>query len=195
MKESQLSTIEILKGLQVRRDAQSMRMTYAWSSSRDGKGQLIAEGLFALVCLIFSIYMLFSLMWAENMSWLQWVTTLPFALLGLFITYRGLSVFLNKSVFEITPHEFKTSSGPLPFLGDKPLRFSPSEITRVEWQEIGHSSSRKEASGHRSAYTSTYDVVLVTNQEKSEKIISNLNNREYAFAIQGEISRFLQPTG
>lgn len=195
MSENQLPAMEILKGLQIQKSAQSMRMTYAWSSSRAGTGQLIGEGLFALVCLIFSIYMLINLIRAENMTWLQWVTTLPFILLGFFITYRGLSIFLNKSVFEITPQEFKTSSGPLPFLGDKALRLSPSEITRVEWQQLGHPSSEKEASGHRSGYTATYDVVVVTIQGKSKKVISNLNNREYAFAIQGELARFLKPKG
>jgi hypothetical protein len=168
-------------------------MTYAWSSSRAGTGQLIGEGLFALVCLVFSIYMLSSLIQSENTTWLQWVTTLPFILLGLFITYRELTIFLNKSVFEITPQEFKTSSGPLPFLGDKAIRLSPSEITRVEWQQIGHSSSGKQASGHRSGYTATYDVVVITTQGKNEKVVTNINNREYAFAIQGELSRFLKP--
>jgi hypothetical protein len=192
MNENQLTTIEILKGLQIRRNAQTMRMIYSWRSSRGGTGQLIGEGLFALICLVFSIYMAFSLIRAENMTRIQWITTLPFILLGLFITYRGLSIFLNKSVFEITPQEFKTSSGPLPFLGEKAIRLSPSEITRVEWQQIGYSSRGKEASGHGSGYAATYDVVVVNTQGKSEKIIGNINDREYAYAIQGEIARFLR---
>jgi len=190
--ENEAPTIVLLKGLQVTRDTQSMRMTYWWCSNREEMGQIIGEGLFLLVSLFFSIYLMLTLTRAENMTLIQWATTLPFILIGLFITYRGLSVFINSSVFEITPREFKASSGPLPFLGEKALRLSPGEITRVEWREIGYAPSTKQISRQGSGTSTTYDVVVVTTQGKSEKIISSLSSREYALAIQGELSRSLK---
>ncbi len=188
--------MEIFKGLQIERDAQHLRLTYQWRNGRGGTPQILGEVVFFLVGLTFFILPLLSLstglVQAKSMTLLQWATTLPFLLAGGFIVYRGLGLGFNTSVFELNPREFRTRSGPLPFLGEKNLSLPRGEIARVEWKQVGHKSQQAEAGGHRSGYSATYDVLIVTTQGKSEKILSGLNNRDYAFALQGEISRFLE---
>jgi hypothetical protein len=186
---------EILKGLLVWRNAQGLRMTYTWRNGHGGIIPIIGESFFLLIGLVFFIYLTISLFLSKNMTATQWGTTIPFILISLFITYRGLGIFLNRSVFEIAPNGFRSSSGPLPFLGAKALKLSPGEISKIEWEQVGQSSMGSQLSGHRSGYTSTYSVVVITKQGKNEKIVTNINNREYAFAIQSELSRFLKPKG
>jgi hypothetical protein len=196
MNGKQTSPKEILKGLLVWKNPRGLRMTYTWRSGLGGVAPIIGESLFLLIGLFFSIYLTITLFQSKVMAASQWSTTVPFILIGIFIAYRGLGIFLNSSVFEISPEGFKSSSGPLPFLGAKAVKLSSGEITKVEWQqEAGQSSIGNQIGGHRSGYTSTYSVAVTTTQGKSEKIITNINNHEYAAAIQDELSRFLKLKG
>jgi hypothetical protein len=186
---------EILKGLLVWRNAQGLRIIYTWRDGHGGTIPLIGEGFFLLIGLVFFIYMTFGMFQPKNMTASQWGITIPFILISLFISYRGLGIFINKSVIEIAPDGFESSNRPIPFLGAKALKLLPSEISKIEWEQVGQSSMGSQLSGHRSGYTSTYSVVVITRQGKNEKIITNINNREYAFAIQSELSRFLKLKG
>ena len=190
------TVVEVLKGLQVQRNPQRLRLIYRWLNGRGGLTQILAEVVFFLIGAAFFSFPLLglitSLAQAKSMTFLQWATTLPFLLAGLFIVYRGLGIFINTSVFEISADGFKTRHGPLPFLGDKNLSLSRGEIVKVEWKQVGHPSKQVGASGHRSGYSATYDVILTTTRGQTEKILSGLNSRDYAFAIQGELSRFLE---
>jgi hypothetical protein len=187
--------LEICKGLHVQRTPEHLRLTYRWLNGRGGTVQILGELLFFLIGLAFFSFPLLSLTsnpaQAKSMTLLQWATTLPFLMAGGFIVYRGLGIFINTSVFEIKAGQFKTRNGPLPFLGEKNLTLLTSEIASVEWKQVGHPSGSS-ARGYRSGYTATYEVVLTTTRGQAEKILSGLNNRDYAFAIQGELSRFLE---
>jgi hypothetical protein len=187
--------MEILKGLQIQRNPQRLRLSYRWFNGCGGLTQILAEAVFFLIGLVFFSFPLLSLISnlvrIRSLSLLQWATTLPFLLAGFFIVYRGLGILFNKSVFEIKARQFKIWNGPLPFLGEKNLTLLTSEIANVEWKQVGHSSGSS-ARGQRSGYSATYDVVLTTTRGQAKKILSGLNNRDYAFAIQGELSRFLE---
>jgi hypothetical protein len=189
-------TLEVLKGLRVQRAPGRLHMTCRWLNGRGGVAQILMEVVFFLIGLAFFIFPLLSLTsgltQAKSMTLLQWATTLPFLLIGFFIIYRGLGILFNSSVFEVNAQEFKTWNGPLPFLGEKNLSLPRGEIIKVEWAQIGHSSRQGSAGGPRSGYSATYDVLIVTTRGKNEKLLSGLNDRDYAFAIQGEITRFFE---
>jgi hypothetical protein len=188
--------VEILKGLQVQRAPQHMLISYRWRNGRGGIIQILGEIIFFLVGLAFLLPPIASLISSPNvargMTLWQWLTTLPFLLVGFVLVYRGLGIFINTSVYEISLQEFKTRNGPLPFLGEKNLTLPRDEIVRVEWKQVGHFSKQDSSSGHRSGYSATYDVFVVTTHGQNKKILSGLNDRDYAFAVQGEISRFLE---
>jgi hypothetical protein len=198
MNENSALVAEILKGLQMERSSLGLRLTYHWRNGRGGTSQILGEVIFFLIGLAFFIFpllgLLTSLAQGMSMTLLQWATTLPFLLAGFFVLYRGLGNFINTSVFEVTATEFKTWNGPLPFLGDQKLTLPCGEFSKIEWKQVGH-SSRGDTSHPRSGYSATYDVVVHTTQGQEVKLLSGLPDRDYAFAIQGELSRFIQPAG
>jgi hypothetical protein len=198
LNENSAPIAEILKGLQMERSPLGLRLTYRWRNGRGRTSQSLGEIIFFLIGLAFFIFplpgLLTNLAQRGSMTLLQWATTLPFLLLGLFVIYRGLGFFINTSVFEVNPRELKTRHGPLPILGNQNLTLSRGEIVKIEWKQVGH-SSRGNTSQPRSGYSATYDVVVHTIQGQEVKLFSGLPDRDYAFAIQGELSRFIQPAG
>ena len=187
---------EVLKGLHVRRTPYGLRIVYRWRSGLGGARGAIGEGVLFLIGLGFFAVPLVSLSAmlsrpADVPAW-QPLIALPFILLGACIVYRGLGLVCNSSVFEVSRQELKARHGPLPLLS-KNFTIPAGEIVKVDWQKVGH-TSRSDGSGvRRSGYSATFDVRVVTAGGRTEKLMSGLNGREYAFAVQNELSRFLNP--
>ncbi len=184
---------ELLKGLQVKRTAGGLQVTYRWLNGLGGIFQIINEIVLLLIgAAFFSIPLLMLITTLSSpgggLFWQQVLIPLAFILFGFLLFYRGLGVFLNKSVFEISLAEFKASSGPLPFLGPKNLSLPLNEIRSAEWKKIGHPSRNR----NRSGYSASYDVCIVTTGGQSKIILSGVNNAQYAYSIQGEISQFIK---
>jgi hypothetical protein len=198
MNSNPVPTLEILKGLQVERSPLRLRLTYQWRYGRGGLSQSLGEIVFFVIGLAFFTFpllgLLSSLAQAKSQTLLQCIVPLPFLLIGLFIIYRGLGLLVNRSVFEIDSQGLKTRHGLLPFLGDPNLNLSPSEIVKVEWKQVGQ-ASRQSTNRPRSSYSATYAVVVQTAQGQELKLLSGLPDRDYAFALQGELARFLQSGG
>jgi len=97
----------------------------------------------------------------------------------------------NRSVFEVSRQELTARHGPLPFLGEN-LTLPAGEIVKVEWRKAGHTQHTGNGV-RRSGYSATFDVCAVTAGGQTKKLMSGLNDRQYAFAVQHELSRFLNP--
>ncbi len=188
---------EILKGLQVRRTPDRLRITYWWRSGLGGIRNALGEGVLFAIGLGFFAVPLASLPAMLNREantplW-QSLVALPFIALGALIVYRALGLVCNSSVFEISRQELKARHGLLPFLGEN-FTLPTSEIVKVEWRKAGH--TRHSGDGvHKSGYSATFDVCVVTAGGQTKKLMSGLNDRQYAFAVQNELARFLNPQG
>ncbi len=186
---------EILKGLQIRRTQDRLRITYRWRSGLGGIKNAIGEGCLFLMGLSFAAIPLASLpamlSREANVPLWQSLVALPFILLGGLIVYRGLGLACNSSVFEVGRQELKARHGPLPFLAEN-LTLSAGEIAKVDWRKVGHTQHTNDGV-HRSGYSATFDVYVVTAGGQTKKLMSGLNDRQYAFAVQNELSRFLNP--
>ena len=185
---------DILKGLQVRRTQDRLRIAYRWRSGLGGIRNAIGEGILFLIGIGFFAVPLVSLTTtlkrATDAPLWQSLIALPVVLLGAFIVYRALGLVCNISVFEVSRQELKARHGPLPFLGEN-LSIPAGEIVKVDWRKAGH--TRHSTSGVRkSGYSATFDVCVVTAGGQTKKLMSGLNDRQYAFAVQNQLSRFLQ---
>ncbi len=94
-------------------------------------------------------------------------------------------------MFEVSRQELKAWHGPLPFLRQN-LTIPAGEIVKVDWRKAGH-TMHSDTGVHRSGYSATFDVCVVTAGGQTKKLMSGLNDRQYAFAVQNELSRFLNP--
>lgn len=190
-----IPAVEVLKGLRVRRTEDGLVMIFDWRSGQGGINENVIEGIFFLAGLAFFIFPLIGLIDAFSSATLissaQLISTVPFLLLGFFIIYRACGNWFNHSRFEVTSQKLKLRNGPLIFLGANNLTLERSQIVTVEWEQIGHSSRRDRKDG----YTATFDVQIVTLGDEKKKIVVGLKNPEYAYAIQGELSRFLKIGG
>ena len=188
---------DVLKGLQVRRTQDRLRIAYRWRSGLGGIRSAIGEIILFLIGLGFFAVPLISLTTtlkrATDAPLWQSLIALPVVLLGAFIVYRALGLVCNTSVFEVSRQELKARHGPLPFLGEN-LTIPAGEIVKVDWRKAGH--TRHTTDGvRRSGYSATFDVCVVTAGGQTKKLMSGLNDRQYAFVVQNELSRFLNPQG
>jgi len=186
---------EVLKGLQVRRAYDCLRITYQWRSGLGGIRNALGEGILFLMGLGFTAIPMASATAMRDpaagvMRW-QSLIALPFVLLGAFVVYRGLGLVCNVSVFDVSRQELKARHGPLPFLGEN-FTLPAGEIVKVDWRKAGH-TTHSSSGIHKSGYSATFDVVAVTTGGQIKKLMSSLNDRQYAFAVQNEIARFLNP--
>jgi hypothetical protein len=187
---------EILKGLQVRRTQDRLRITYRWRSGLGGIENTLGESFLFLMGLGFAAIPLASLPAMlnkeANLPLWQSLVALPFILLGAFTVYRGLGLACNRSVFEVSRQELKVRHGPLPFLGEN-FTLPAGEIFKVEWHKAGHTTHTSIHGTHGSTVSATFDVHVLTTGGQIKKLMSGLNDRQYAFAVQNELSRFLNP--
>ncbi len=188
---------EILKGLYVRRTPDRLRITFLWRNGLGGIRNALGEGVLFAIGLGFFAVPLASLpamlnREANTPPW-QSLIALPFIVLGALILYRTLGLVCNASVFEVSRQELKARHGPLPFLGEN-LTLPAGDIVKVDWRKTGHTPHTGDGV-RRSGYSATFDVCVVTAGGQSKKIMSGLNDRQYAFAVQNELSRFLNPQG
>ncbi len=188
---------EILKGLHVRRTPDRLRITYRWRNGLGGIRNALGEGVLFAIGLGFFAVPLGSLPAMLNREantplW-QSLVALPFIALGALILYRALGLLCNASVFEINRQELKARHGPLPFLGEN-LTLPAGDIVKVDWRKSGH-TPRSGDGIRRSGYSTTFDVCVVTAGGQTKKLMSGLSDRQYAFAVQTELSRFLNPQG
>ncbi len=184
---------EILKGLHVRRTRDRLRLTYRWRNGLGGIRNALGEGVLFAIGLGFFAVPLASLpamlnREANTPPW-QTLIAVPFIVLGALIVYRALGLVCNASVFEISRQELKVRHGPLPFLGEN-LTLPTGDIVKVDWRKVGHSQHGSDGV-RRSGYSATFDVCVVTTRGRTKKLMSGLNDRQYAFAVQNELSRFL----
>ncbi len=186
---------EILKDLHVKRTRDRLRITYRWRSGLGGIRHLIDEGILFVVGLFFFAIPLAGLpaMLSREANTPLWqsLIALPFIVLGALILYRALGLVCNVSVFEVSRQELKAWHGPLPFLGEN-LNLPAGEIVKVDWRKTGHTQHSSDGV-RRSGYSATFDVCAVTAGGQTKKLMSGLNDRQYAFAVQNELSRFLSP--
>ncbi len=186
---------EVLKGLVVRRGHSRLQISYQWRRGLGGFRSFAGEivvflfGTAILAISVMNVVVRPGLI-ASTPPW-QWIIYLAFVLLGIILVYHSLGLALNRSVFEIDDQEFKTRSGPLPLLGAKPLSLPFREIASVEWRKVGH-TTRGSADRPHSGYSATFDVIVITTQGQKHPILTGLNDPQYAYAITGEISKFLK---
>jgi len=186
---------EILKGLHVRRAQSRLRITYQWRNGLGGIRNALGEGVLFIIGLGFFAVPLALLpaMFNREANTPLWqsLIALPLGLLGAVIVYRALGLVCNSSVFEVSRQELKARHGPLPFLGEN-FTLPAGEIVKVEWRKAGHTTHTSDGI-RRSGYSATFDVCVVTAGGQTKKLMSGLNDRQYAFAVQNELSRFLNP--
>ena len=186
---------EMLKGLQVRRTRDRLRITYRWRSGLGGIRYAIDEIILFLIGLVFFAVPFASLTTilkrATDRPLWQSLIMLPFILLGALLLYRALGLACNASVFEVSRQELTARHGPLPFLGEN-LTLPAGEIVKVDWRKAGHTQHTSDGV-RRSGYSATFDVCVVTAGGQTKKLMSGLNDRQYALAVQNELSRFLNP--
>ncbi len=188
---------EILKGLYVRRAPGRLRVTYQWRSGLGGIRNALGEGVLFTIGLVFFAVPLAGLpaMLNRETNTLLWqsLIALPFILLGALILYRVLGLVCNTSVFEVSRQELKVRHGPLPFLGEN-FTLPAGDIVKVDWRKVGHTQHTSHGMRRR-GYSATFDVCVVTSHGRIKKLMSGLNDRQYAFAVQNELARFLNPRG
>jgi hypothetical protein len=186
--------VQLMPGLQRQEINSNVLIIYHWYGGLGGfftkAGEVFVFGL-GLVFFILSLQSVVRVI-THRFILTEALFSFFFLILGFVLVYRGLTLVFNRSVFIVNNTGLTVRHGPLPFSGASNLDLKHAEIRNVEWRKVGHSNNSSNITGFsKTGYSDTFDVVVITNLEKTYTLLTGIHAREYAFAIASEISRYL----
>ncbi|NMB55268.1 MAG: hypothetical protein GYA15_11255 [Leptolinea sp.] len=187
--------LQLMPGLFRQETNSGIKIVYHWYagvgnlSNRCFEGLLFLSGL-AAVFLSYNGIHRFSV---GQIDLLQASMSFFLFIIGVLLAYRGLALAVNHSDFLVSRQGLTVVHSPLPFPGAARVNIGSSEIASVEWQKVGHSSQTGYANGRiPSGYSATFDITLHTNTGRSITLLPGVRAREYAFAVAGEVTKYLK---
>ncbi len=138
---------------------------------------------------LYLIFGIFSLPWLGAVAAWMWLAPFPLSLfgmihgtVGLIFLYIGITGWLNVTHINVNQYDLSIQHKPLWWFGNKTI--PTSNIKQVYCQV--------NIKRNKGSETRNYDVFVMTQDDKSIKILSQLMKKEQALYIEQAIERFLQ---
>ena len=134
----------------------------------------------AFFCVAWDAFLVFwyGMAFTVNPGWIFIVFPIAHVAVGVGLTYSVLTGFLNSTKVDVTTQTVTIAHGPLPWLGNRTIDTNTVKQFYT-----------KESKGEKG---STFDLFLMTQDNKSIKLISGMDSAEAGLFIEQQIESWLQ---
>ena len=163
------------KCVNVQLDFEALTITYRWWSPN-----LVFLLIFTLAwdSSIFFMHEIISV----SPPWLEILIPCIYAAIGIWLTYRTIASFINRTTIAVNRQRLSVAKGPLPWFGDKLI-----EIARISQLY----SSRERDLSNLFGLVSRYQLNLILHDETERKLLSCLPTPDVAFFVEQSIEEYL----
>ncbi len=171
------SDIELPKGFKVDFQKDYMHIIRQWLDYRI-IGVLLSAILFNAIWISQDFWSLIM----SDRDWLLRLFSLTFIVIGIGTAYFSLALLLNKTHIYTSKKALEIKQRPLPWIGN--MRLDVANIKQL------FSKRKIKRSSNRSTSVS-YEVHVITTDNKEIKLVSGLAKKEQAWFIENEIEKYL----
>ena len=163
--------------VQMQDDGQSLRITRRWFS--------LKYVPLAFFCVAWDAFLCFwySMAFKIDAPWIMIVFPIGHLAVGVGLTYTTLAGFINHTVLEVTPKELSVWHDPLPWRGEITL---PTRDVRQLYCTQKH-----KATGNGSGSTVQYQLVAITSDGRSHKLLSDLEDPDIPQYLEQQVEKWL----
>jgi hypothetical protein len=164
------------KGVEMQEDFQCLRLTRRWFSWK-----YIPMALF---CIFWDGFLIFwyGIAFSTGAPLIFVLFPLLHLAVGAGLTYSTLAGFINRTFLEITPDKLSIRHAPIPWIGNMTLNIN--EIRQLYSEEAAHRGE------HGTTYT--YELWMASQDGKSRKLLSGIDNSDIPLYLEQQSERWLQ---
>jgi len=161
----------------LQRDGQSARIVQRWFSLK-----YIPMAFFAIAWDSFLVFW-YTTAFSHGAPWIMVVFPIAHVAVGIGITYSVVAGFLNRTMLEVRKDEIEIWYEPLPWLGE----------TTVKIRDVKQFFCKEKMNSSRnSTTTTTYELYVLTRDNHSIKLLSNLENPDTALFFEQQLETWLK---
>jgi hypothetical protein len=160
----------------IENDKQCVRMVQRWFSLK-----YIPMAFFAVAWDSFLVFW-YSMALKSGAPWIMVVFPLAHVAVGVGITYSTLAGFLNRTTIELNKTELSLFFDPLPWLGE----------TTIKVADIKQFFCKEKQTSSKNGTTKTYELWVVTRDNKQKKLDSGLDNADTALFFEQQLENWLR---
>lgn len=145
----------------------------------------MSPAMFALLffCIIWDGFMIFwYILTLGNKIWVMAAFGIPFALVGIGLTYSTILGFVNRTEILISHEKLTIQHLPLPCCRESKEILSAEIAQLYTMRHVSHSDN---------GTSTTYDLRMKTTHGKDQTLIKNLSEQDHGLYIEQQIERFL----